>query len=399
MIEEIKKLLNEYESEIIETRRSLHKIPELEFEENETADFICKRLDEMGVSYERGIAKTGIKADIVGEIEDSNAKCVLLRADMDALPIEEKTDVSYRSCHSGKMHACGHDGHIAILLAVIYALNKNKDKFSGRIVAVFQPAEEGDGGAKPMIESGAFESYNIDYAFGVHVEPTYNTGIIALKDGPLMASPDEFEIEVVGKGGHGAYREKCIDPIYAASELALKIIDVAKNHSSENSPCVVSVGALNGGVFYNVIPDSVKLKGTARAVDFEKRNILYNEIKRINDEVCKKHNTTSNFEFRFMYPPLVNNKSAVDFMRGAVCDIGLELLELEKPFMGGEDFAYFAEKYPSAFVYVGCRNEEKDCIYPWHSSKFNMDEACLVNGAKLLCAAVIRVFENKLERD
>ena len=151
----------------------------------------------------------------------------------------------------------------------------------------------------------------------------------------------------------------------------------------------------NGGEIYNVIPDSVKIKGTSRAVDFEKRNSLYNEIKRLTKEVCKEYGAEGKLDFRFMYPPLVNNEEAVCYMREATKDVGMEVLELKAPFMGGEDFSYFAERYPSAYVYVGCRNEEKECIYPWHNSRFNMDEKCLTNGAKLLCAAVINVFEKQ----
>lgn len=395
MIEKLSEILDDGKSEIIQMRRELHQIPETEFEEFETAEYIMKKLDEMNIKYTSGIAKTGIKAVIHGGRRDKKRKNVLLRSDMDALPVSENTGLDFCSKNQGKMHACGHDGHMTILLSALRALNSVKEELAGDVIAVFQPAEEGAGGAKPMLESGAFDNDAVDYAFALHVEPTYNTNTVAVKDGPLMASPDEFDIEIVGRGGHGGYRNKCIDPIYAASQVVLRIIDAGRKYSTEKSPCTVSVGAVNGGTFYNVIPDSVRLKGTSRAVDFEKRNLLYEEIKKITDEVCRENKTEGKLDFRFMYPPLINNKEACDIMRNASRDIGNEVIELDVPFMGGEDFSYFAEKFPAAYVYVGCRNEEKDCIYPWHSPKFNMDEDCLVNGAKLICAAVVRAMEEK----
>lgn len=391
MFEIVKKLLSDSEEYVINLRRELHKIPETEFEEFKTAAVIKRELDGMGIYYEDGIATTGIKAVINGA---GAGKTVLLRADMDALPVEELNDLDYKSTHKGKMHACGHDGHMAVMLAAAKALNGIKDKIKGKVIIVFQPAEEGAGGAKPMLDSGILEGENVDMAFGLHVEPTFKIGSVALKSGSVMASPDEFDLKIVGRGGHGAYREKCIDPIYIASKVVCELVDFAKGLSGEESPCVISIGEIKGGSFYNVIPDYVVLKGTSRAVDFEKRKLLADGVSKISGDVCEKYGGSCETDFRFLYPPLVNDKTAIGIMEKAAREIGLEIIEIKNPFMGGDDFAYFAEKIPSAYIYVGCRNEETGCIYPWHSARFNMDEKCLLNGALMMAYGVISVLEN-----
>ena len=386
MFETVKKFLTENENYIVNLRREFHKYPETEFEEFKTSEIIKRELSEMNISYEDKIAKTGIKAVIKGGKE---GRTVLLRADMDALPVSELNDVEYKSTHEGKMHACGHDGHMAVMLAAARALNEIKNEICGNVVLIFRPAEEGQGGAEPMINSGVLENPKPDIAFGFHVEPTYETGSVALKVGGVMASPDEFDIKIIGKGGHGAYREKCVDPIYIASKVITELIDFGQEKYSEESPCVISVGEVTGGSFYNVIPDSVSLKGTSRAVDMPKRELLAEGVKQICKKVCAKYGAECEVDFRFLYPPLVNDKSVVEIMRKSAKENGFEIIDIEKPFMGGDDFAYFAQKIPSAYVYVGCRNEKLDCVYPWHSARFNMDEKCLLNGALIMCRSVL----------
>lgn len=384
MMERIKKILSENEEYIINLRRELHSVPELGFEEFKTSEIIKRELRKENIEFEEGIAKTGIKAHIRG---GKKGKCVLLRADMDALPIEEKTEVSYKSTHEGVMHACGHDAHVSILLATAKALNKVKDSLSGDVVFVFQPAEETTGGADIMINEGVMDNPRVSACFALHVESAYETGTVALKDGAVMASPDEFDVEICGKGGHGAYREKCIDPIYVAATVVKKIIDFGAKVSDE--PSVISVGEISGGNFYNIIPDRVTIKGTSRAVSESVRNKLYEGIKKCVEDVCREYKAEGKLDFRFMYPPLINDKEATDIMRKVAKENGFLVAEIEKPFMGGEDFSYFAKKNPSSYIYIGCRNEEKNCIYPWHSAKFNIDEKCLLNGAVMLSGACV----------
>ncbi len=385
MIEKIKKILLENEEYIINLRRELHSVPELGFSEFKTSEIIKRELKKENIDFEENVAKTGVRAIIRG---GKKGKCVLLRADMDALPIEEKTEVSYKSTHEGVMHACGHDAHVSILLAAAKALNKVKGELSGDVVLVFQPAEETTGGAEIMINEGVMDNPRVDTCFALHVESAYETGTVALKDGAVMASPDEFDIEITGKGGHGAYREKCIDPIYVAATVVKRIIDFGAE-AGETEPSVISVGEINGGNFYNIIPDKVTIKGTSRAVSESVRNKLYEGIKKCVNDVCKEYNAEGKLDFRFMYPPLINDKKATDIMRKVAKENGFSVVEIDKPFMGGEDFSYFAKKAPSSYIYIGCRNEEKKCIYPWHNAKFNIDEKCLLNGAVMLCGACV----------
>ena len=390
------KILTENFKHTVDLRRKFHRHPETEFEEFETAKIILKELDRLNIKYESGIAKTGIKAYIKGSAQKSGEKkCVLLRADMDALCVCEKTRASYKSENEGKMHACGHDAHMAILLSVMCALNEIKDKLNCDIVGIFQPAEEGAGGAKPMIDAGVTENPKADIAFGLHVEPTFETGSIAIGNGGVMASPDEFDITVTGKGGHGGYREKCHDPIYAAAKIVSSLIDEGSALCEKESECVISIGEISGGNFYNIIPDSVEIKGTSRAVDYKKRSILAERIKEISENTAKEYGCKTDVDFRFMYPPLVNNKYAADIFRAAAKDINIKITEQQKPFMGGDDFAYFAEKIPAAYCFLGCRNEQKGCVHPWHSNMFNIDEDCLLTGGRILCRAVIEYAEGE----
>lgn len=381
----------------VDLRRELHMYPETEFEEEKTAEIIAKELENIGVSYQSKIAKTGIKAVIHGGVVGDEKKCILLRADIDALSVEEKNDVLYKSKNKGKMHACGHDAHTAVLLSVIRALNEIKDEICGDMVFVFQPAEEGAGGAKPMIDEGVLNNPEVCMAIGLHVEPTFETGSVAIKSGSVMASPDEFDIVVKGRGGHGAYREKCTDPIYVASKIVCELIDFGEKTSENESECVISIGEISGGNFYNIIPDTVRIKGTSRAVSFEKRKILSDGIYEISRAVCQKYKAECDVDFRFMYPPLINDEKMVKIFSKSAGDLKLNLIKQKKAFMGGDDFAYFAENVPSAYCFLGCGNKEKDCVYPWHSNRFNIDEDCLLHGGRLLVRTVINALMGKEE--
>lgn len=392
-------ILNNNFERTVKIRRNLHMHPETEFEEFETAKIIAAELDDIGIKYQANIAKTGIKAVLKGNGECDKRRCILIRADIDALSVEEKNEISYKSKNKGRMHACGHDAHTAILLSVIRALYEVRDEIPGDIVFVFQPAEEGAGGAKPMIEEGVLENPKVSSAIGLHVEPNFEVGSIAIKSGGVMASPDEFDIEVIGRGGHGSQRDKCIDPIYAACEIVCKIIDFAKSVSEDGNECVISVGEISGGNFYNIIPDGVKIKGTSRAVDLKKRKILANGVEKIVNSICKTYGAAGKVDFRFMYPPLINNEKITKIFCDTARELKMNTVELTKPFMGGDDFSYFAQKVPAAYCFLGCGNAKKDCVYPWHNSKFNIDEDCLLYGGQLLVRTALKVLFGKEETD
>lgn len=391
--EKVKKLAYEMKEKLIKTRRHIHENPELAYCETETGKFICQRLDELGIEYKTGYAKTGIVGLIRGKKGDGET--VLLRADMDALPIYEQNDIPYRSKIDGCMHACGHDSHVTMLLGAAEVLKNMEDDFCGNVKLMFQPAEEGTGGAEPMIKDGLLKNPDVNAAFGLHVEPTYECGCVAVKSGALMASPDGFEIIVKGKGGHGAYPHNTIDPVLTAAKIIEGLQSINSRNINATIPSVVSVCAVSAGKFYNVIPDTVKMEGTTRAFDSETRKELFDRIQQISDGICAAMGAECECKFNYLYPPLINDENMTEVVRQSAAEvIGKEnVMELKVPFMGGEDFSYVANAVQSAFFYLGCRNEQKGCIYPWHSANFNIDEDCLPVGVSVLANTALKYLD------
>lgn len=389
----ILELAKNMQEELVGTRRTIHQKPELAYCEFETSRLVQERLEELGIEYRANVAKTGVVGIIRGKKGDG--KTVLLRADMDALPIQEQNDVPYRSKIDGCMHACGHDSHTTMLLGAAKLLKQLENEFCGNVKLMFQPAEEGTGGAEPMIEEGLLEEPRVDAAFGLHVEPSYECGTVAVKGGALMASPDGFEVTVRGKGGHGAYPHNTIDPLLTAVKIIEGLQSINSRNIDATTPAVVSVCAISGGEFYNVIPDTVTFRGTTRAFDSETRKELFDRIEQISNGICAAMGATCEYKFDYLYPPLVNDDAMAELVKkSAAAVIGEKnVLELKKPFMGGEDFAYLANNVPAAFFYLGCRNEQKDCTSPWHSATFNIDEACLSVGSAVLANTALTYLE------
>ena len=374
---EIKNLADRGEEMAIETRRMLHTIPELQFEEFKTAGYICSVLDTLSIPYKKGYGGgTGIVATISGNGE---GKCVGVRADIDALPLEEETLLPFKSTHEGVMHACGHDAHIAIALLTAFILNELKDSFKGNVKFFFQPAEEGDGGAEIMIEEGVLEDPRVDVCIGGHVMSEYETGKIVYKKGSLMSSPDNFEIIIKGVGGHGAYPEKCINPIVVAS----KVVEQLTCLTSSTVPRVVTVCTVEGGNCPNVIPSSVKLSGTARTFTKQSREEVTRLIEERTRAVCEQMGAEYDYKFIPLYPALVNDDYITEKMaEAATLIVGEEnVLPTHNVSMAGDDFSYFAEAVPSTYVHIGCRSEEKGAIYPIHNPRFTVDEDCIKIGA------------------
>ena len=374
--------INEISSKVIEIRRYLHAHPELEFEEINTSKYICNMLDEFGIEYKYPVAKTGVCALIKG---GKPGKTILLRADIDALPIFEEADCEFKSETDGLMHACGHDAHTAIMLGAAYVLNKMKDELCGNVKIVFQPAEEGIGGAQPMINEGVMENPHVDAAFAFHVSHLAKTGQILVKNGPVMGAPDEFDIVIKGKGGHGAHPEECNDPIVTASDF---ITTLKEKLVLENA--VVTVTAVNGGATYNIIPDDTFIKGTARSTDVDTRNVLEGRIEEILKTVCEAHGCEYDYTFRYMYPITVNDAAMTDVVRGAAYKVlGKEnVIEYDTCPMLGEDFSYFANLVPGTYIKLGISGNGKG-EHPLHSSKFDIDEDALEYGVKLAVQTVV----------
>ncbi len=368
--------------ELIEVRRKLHRIPETAFEEVQTSKFIQNKLTEYGIPFEV-VAKTGVVGLIKG---GKQGKTVLLRADIDGLPITEEAAVDYKSEIDGHMHACGHDIHTTCLLGAAKLLNDIKSELCGNVKLVFQPAEEGVGGALPMINDGVMENPHVDAAFALHVEPMEEVGNIQIRDGAIMASPDDFELTVHGVGGHGAYPHTCVDPIVTASMIVNAYQTIVSRHFDPMTPAVVSVCSFNAGSCTNVIPDSAHLTGTARSLDKQTREKLMYLLEKIAVDTAASMGAKCEFEFKPLYPPTINSKAMNKIVTGAAekLDIVKNVVELESASMAGEDFAYFIERVPGAYFKLGVGNKAKGINYPIHSPKFTADESALPIGAALM---------------
>ena len=381
MIHTIKALSETVRDEVVFLRRELHKRAELSFEEYKTAAFIEDYLKELGIFVRSGVAQTGV----LGYIDAGKKETVLLRADMDALPITEQEDAAYRSETEGVMHACGHDAHMAVLLAAAKCMVKRKELLSQNVLLVFQPGEETDGGALPMIETGILEEFGVCCALGLHVMNDIEAGSIRVKKGPLMASPDDFDLTIIGKGGHGAYPEKCIDPILVGTEIVSAFQKLIPQNSTPDEAAVISVCAINGGNNYNVIPDGVEMKGTVRTFNKAVRSEIPKKMEQEISRLCKKAGASYAFQFNFRYPPLVNNEAMAEKVaKHAACVLGADNVILGgEPSMAGEDFAYFADRVPSVFFYLGSGNKKSGIEMPLHNSRFKIDESCLQIGVEV----------------
>lgn len=376
MKEFIKKILEDEKENVIFLRRELHKHPELSTKEYKTAEFIENYLKNIGYTPKR-VAETGVLAYLDCGFSDTT----LLRADIDALPVLEKNDIEYKSQNEGIMHACGHDAHTAMLLVTAKILWEYKEKLNTNVLFVFQPDEEINGGAKPIIDTGVINEYNVKNALGYHVTNDVPIGKIMIKSGALMASPDDFLIKIIGRGGHGALPEKCIDPLKVAVNIVPKLNSITNETIKENEKQVVQVCMLNSGTSYNVIPNECVMSGTARSFDEDVRKniplLMENAIK----EETSKSGAKYEFSFNYSYPPLINDVKVAQRIKNAVEEIfGDIVISWSEGQMTGEDFAYFAKEVPSLFMFLGTANEEKGSTMPLHNEKFTIDEDALTVG-------------------
>ena len=381
--------------EIINLRREFHMNPELGFEEYKTSKTIKEYLDKEGIRYE-SYAKTGVCGIIRGNLEKNKDRVIGLRSDIDALPIEENNKCEYMSTIKGKMHACGHDGHMAILLGVAKILNKNRDLFGGTVKLIFEPAEETKGGSRFMIKEGVLKNPDVDIMCGLHVDENINSGQIEIKHGAVNAASNPFKIEVIGIGGHGAYPAASIDPIVIASNIVTALQSIVSREVNPLNPAVITVGSINGGTAANIIPEKVTLTGIIRTLNKNDRQLVTRRVKEIAEGIGLTLRGKVNIEIEESYPMLINDKNAVSKLKNAAIKIiGEEnVLEQEYPHMGVESFAYFANEVPSVFYFLGCRNEEKGIIHPAHSSLFDIDEDALIVGVAIQCQMVLDYLTN-----
>ena len=381
--------------EVVADRRFLHQHPELAFQEEETARYVAERLRSLGIETRTGIAKTGV----VGLLRGSQpGKTVLLRADMDALPIDELNDVPYKSQTPGVMHACGHDSHTAMLLGVARLLSERKDEIKGTVKFIFQPSEEvPPGGAKPMIEEGVLENPTVDAAFGVHIGQDLPVGTIGVCAGPTNAASDGFVATIKGVGGHAARPHGSVDPIVVAAQCITALQTLVSREVNPLRQAVITVGSLHAGTVSNIIPEEAVMKATVRTFDPEVRQTLAERIPALIKGIASAMRAQAEVTYRFGYPALVNDAAMTDLVREVARGIvGAERVVEREPGMGGEDMSYFLQKVPGCFFRIGSRNPELGLTYGHHHPRFNIDdEQALPVGVAAVAGVALRYLNGE----
>lgn len=365
--------------EYVDLRRTLHQKPELAWHEVETAKFICNYLDEIGVPYVANVAKTGVAALIEAP---TAAKTLIIRAEMDALPIVEKTGLKYASVRGGIMHACGHDAHIAMALGAAKQIMKNQDKLNANIKLVFQPAEEGENGAEVMVKEGVMTG-GVVGAVALHVDPDLQVGYIGLKKGAAMAANDLFEITLKGQGGHGATPSKNSSLPYVCAQIVDNLYSIVSRRFDPTESAVIGVCNIDCGTAHNIMPSTATIRGTVRSFTDEIRELAPVYIEQVVGCLAAAYDIDFEFSLKRGHPSVVNNQEMVAKVAENAENIA-KIMWHDKPSMMSDDFAFFAKKVPSAYIWLGCRNEAKGITSPLHDEKFDIDEDCLAIGVNLL---------------
>ena len=377
LAQEVKRL----EPKIIGVRRAIHQNPELAHHEVATARLVARELRTLGLEVKMGVGGTGV----VGLIRSGKkGKVVALRADMDALPIQEDVEVPFKSHTKGVMHACGHDSHVAMLLGAAALLVKQKTRLGGDVKLIFQPAEEqgGRGGAKPMIEDGVMEDPKVDYVFGLHISSDMPSGVFGIRAGPFMAKPDAFKIRVIGRGGHGSSPHRTVDPVYIAAQVIIALQGVSGRMVNPIRPFVVSVCSVHGGTKSNVIPDEVLLEGTIRSFDKDTRSKAIRDIKQAVTSTCRAYGGSCYIDFqRDTYPVVRNDEKVTERVARTLRKMPGMKTKTADIRLGAEDFSRFQQRAPGTFYYLGTYNPSKGCTSPNHSAQFKIAENVLKYGA------------------
>lgn len=396
-LSEIRLSIRALQSQLVEWRRYLHQRPELGFKEQLTSQFIIQKLQEWGIEqtqdqsiplrYQAGIAKTGIVVTISSE---RPGPVLAIRADMDALPITEENQVPYRSQHDGFMHACGHDGHSAIALGTVYYFCQHRQDFRGTLKIIFQPAEEGPGGAKPMIEQGVLKNPDVEAIIGLHLWNNLPLGTVGVRSGALMAAVECFRCQILGKGGHGAMPHQTVDSIVVGAQIVNALQTIVARNVSPLDAAVVTVGEFHAGTALNIIADTASLSGTVRYFNPRMEGYFDKRIEQIIAGACQAQGASYKLDYWQLYPSVINNSKIAELVRS----VASEVVETpagvvpECQTMGGEDMAFFLNAIPGCYFFLGSANPAKDLAYPHHHPRFDFDETALSMGVEIFVRCV-----------
>ncbi|GHO85606.1 M20 metallopeptidase family protein [Dictyobacter formicarum] len=385
--------IDERVPDLVAMRRDLHEHPETAFEEVRTASIAEQRLRALGLEVQTGIAKTGVVGLLRGGAAGPDARTLAIRADMDALPIQELNTIDYRSQVDGKMHACGHDGHTSIGLTVADILSRRRSELKGNIKFIFQPAEEVVGGAKPMVEAGVMD--DVDGVIGLHLFSVYPIGRVGVRAGTTFASADKLTLTVHGKGGHGGIPDGAVDPIMISAHVITALQTLISRETSPFSPAVITIGTINAGTAFNIIPEKVEMGGTLRAFSEEHRAYLTRRIEEVANGVATAMGGSCTVNVFDGCPPCVNNAAMTQMVQGAaVATVGQEFVDTGDDIRttGADDMAYFLNAVPGCYFIVGANNEEKGARYPHHHPRFNVDEDALPIAVEVLVRSALAFF-------
>ncbi len=382
----------EFHDEIKGWRRDIHAHPETAFEEVRTADFVAEKLAEFGIEVHRGLATTGVVGVLDGQTNTSG-RAIGLRADMDALHIQELNGFDHRSRHDGKMHACGHDGHTAMLLGAAKYLAETRN-FDGRVAFIFQPAEENEGGGRVMVEEGLFEKFPIEAVYGLHNMPGMPVGSVSLRSGPAMAAFDIFEIVVTGKGTHAAMPQLGIDPVVTGAQIVTALQTIASRRVAPLDAVVVSVTQFHAGDTWNVIPETAVIRGTVRSFRKDTQDRMEQDIERIARATCEAQGATMTLRYERRYPALVNSAAETDIAAAAAARVvGADKVTLgADPLMGSEDFAYMLQARPGCYVWLGNGSEGGPGGCAVHNPRYDFNDDIAVIGASYWATLVEQVL-------
>ncbi len=384
------------EKDIIGWRREFHRHPELLMDTFRTAGTVAKALAGFGLEVKFLVGNTGVVGLIRGDKAADPGKTLAIRADMDALPVVEETGLPFSSEVAGVMHACGHDAHMAMALGAAKILSELKGEFSGNVKFIFQPGEEGSGGARFMIAEGVLEDPKVDAIIGGHVGTLWpvKTGQVGLKPGPFMAASDTLKITVTGKGGHGAAPDQSVDPVVVSAQIALALQTIVSREVSPVIPVVVSIGVIRAGTAGNIIPDSCVMEGTVRYLDREMSSFIPGRVKEIARGIASSMRCEADVRYELGYPPLINDPGTTAFLKETAARLlgPQNAVELSMPIMGGEDMAYYLQQVPGTFFALGSSDPSLGPTYPNHHPKFDIDENALHVGAALFAQAALDFF-------
>ncbi len=394
MKETIRKKAKDITDWLVEIRRDLHENPEIGMEETRTAAKAAGILEELGYAVRTGVGITGVVGFLEGA---SKERTIAIRADMDALPIQEETGLPFASKNQGAMHACGHDGHVAMALGAARILSDMREELNGGVKFIMQPAEENYGGARDLVEEGVLEDPPVDAIIALHINAGDDVGKLIIKSGPIGASADVFMVSINGKGGHGSEPQGCVDPIHIAAHAITSIQTMIPRSLDARDPVVVSVCSIQGGTAFNIIPDSVHFGGTVRTLSIERQEEMPKKLEDIVRGVAATFGATFDFTYIHGAPVTANEPGMTDLMSGTAAELwGVEsVLDMGKPHMGSEDYSYYLQKVPGVMGMLGAR--KKGAVpHPSHHPKFDFDERCLPFGAELLAATAVKFLNGKL---